>query len=125
MSSDLYLLKPALEVGGKLAIRNVTEVRQSLRHWLKMGLKRCQLICFVSADKRAQLFSVVAFCRKYIETEPELVGWIRDEGGRITSDRDMLYVVVEDAESRKYSVGILDQPKRRVLSLPTRAMGLH
>ena len=121
-----YALRPSVEVGGKLAIRNLAEVKKQMRMFLSMGMRKCQLLCFVQSDGRARLFGVVTFCRKYIEQEPELVAWIREEGQRIKRPNDMLFVRIDDAAERKYVVGVLDQPKRRVLSLPMRQkMGLH
>lgn len=124
--SNLYLLKPSLEVGGKLGIRNVAEVKAQLQRWLSLGFRKAQLLCFVNADGRAVLLNIVAFCREHIASEPDLIGWIRDEGKRIKSDRDMVFVRVDDAATRTYTVGVLDQPQRRVLSVPTRKkLGLH
>jgi hypothetical protein len=124
--SNLYLLRPNVEVGGKLAIRNVAEVKAQLQRWLSLGFRKAQLLCFVQHDGRATLLNIVAFCREHIGTEPDLVGWIRDEGKRIKSDRDMVFVRVDDAKTRSYTVGILDQPKRKVLSVPMRhKLGLH
>lgn len=124
--SESLAERPSIEVGGKLAVRNLPEVKAQLKRWLSLGFRRCQLLCFVQADGRATLLNVVAFCRENIEREPDLVGWIRDEGMRIKNDRDMVFVRIDDAAARKYTVGILDQPKRRVLSLPTaKAMGFH
>jgi hypothetical protein len=122
MSASLLLAKPSIEVGGKLSIRNLPEVKAHLRRWISLGFKKCQLLCFIDRDHRAQLFPVVVFCRKYIELEPDLVGWIRDEGNRIKNAGDMVFVRVDDADSRSYQVGILDQPKRRVVSIPSRGM---
>lgn len=129
-------IRPMVEVGGKLAVRNLHQVRAELIKALQAGFKKRELMVFRQATGDAKLFMIAGFAAKYVSEYPDMVGellergqWLADHG----KDRDMLYVNVTDAESGTYEIGFLDQPKRVTHSVANhlgnrakrRALGLN
>lgn len=107
--------RPTYDVGGKLAVKNVHAIGIELRRALKAGYKKRELLVWRGIDGMARLFLVAGFVAKYQLTEPDICGdvldrykWLQDNA----YDRDMIYVNILDPATRKYEVGMLDQPKR-------------
>lgn len=114
-------VRPAVEVGGKLACTNLREIRMELVHALKAGFKKRELLVFRQHDGRCKMFFLAGFCARFIDQEPDMVGELLERGQWLAEhglDRDMLYVSVVDKETRRYEIGVLDQPTRRVHSTP-------
>jgi len=103
-------------------VKNLHAMSIELRKALRAGFKKRELMVWRSHDSNARLFLTAGFVAKYQNMEPDLCGdlldryeWLQRNG----YDHEMLYVSILDPETRKYEVGILDQPKRTTHSVPS------
>lgn len=120
------------EVGGKLAVKNLHAMAMEVRHGLNAGFKKRDLLAFIGEDKLGRIFVLPVFCARYHADNQDVIDEIMDHARwlkKAQRDNDMVFLRVEDRQSRTYKIGVLDQPKRVVHGQVTnrkqrRAMGV-
>jgi hypothetical protein len=110
----------------KLACTNLPELRLELRHALREGFKRSDLLVFRMHDGRAKLFTYVGFCCRYAPEHPNMIEELEDRYEKEIKDRDreMLYVEIQNSDGR-YQIGVLDQPHKGIFSILRQREPVH
>lgn len=107
----------------KLACRNLPMIRAEMREAFKAGFYPSALLLFRMPSGDAKVFNLEGFMSRYVNEYPDMIAELHDRRKhKDFGPKDML--CVECYSNGKYRIGILERRKRRIHSLPSRAI-LH